>query len=512
MAAARHAAPFLAFLVLIWGVAVGDFVALPLAAVVGSLLVQTHLSYALLVPAAAGWGLVGLGSELRRRRRCDGAAWPQLRRRAVTAAVGAVGLSALFWAQTMIEQLTSDGDGNLTRLVHTFGEAPDQRIGYGQALQLIASVTVLPPWWVRPSFGRAWLPAPDTVVIDPGSAVLPAVGLAAAAVVVLAGGLAWCVRDRVHHHDRVASAAVVTAAVALVAGLVTAGQAPVGLFGLAPHQFRWLWPLAAFTCLAAALSVGRRLPTARAPRHVVAGAVLATVVVLAGLNTATYSQDVGPSGDAFAIPVVRDLGRQMGVLEGQGALLFDLEGEVFASPYSAPIMAELQRRDIRFVVEDPATVRQLGPARRFTGTNASAALRYRVGDEALRVPPGSRRVAIHDPLGRAERAELERLTGRLVASIRDDGGLSLNGRGRAAVRRGDLPLTARQAGSSVLDPGALLASREVVLMVERDLLVLDADRAPAFRRYADLQSRSDNQTVALFLRPLPALDRSDGPP
>ena len=67
--------PFLLFLVLVWSITCGDLLALPLAAGVGSLLVQTHLSYALLVPLLAAWGIVGLVIGLRRQRGREPDAW-----------------------------------------------------------------------------------------------------------------------------------------------------------------------------------------------------------------------------------------------------------------------------------------------------------------------------------------------------------------------------------------------------------------------------------------------------
>jgi hypothetical protein len=53
--------PFLCFMVLCWSVACGDLVALPLAVVAGSLVLQTHLSYGILVPALGACAAVGLG-------------------------------------------------------------------------------------------------------------------------------------------------------------------------------------------------------------------------------------------------------------------------------------------------------------------------------------------------------------------------------------------------------------------------------------------------------------------
>ena len=52
--------PFLFFLVLVWSMTCGDLPALPFAVGVGSLVMQTHLSYVLLVPLLGAWGIFGL--------------------------------------------------------------------------------------------------------------------------------------------------------------------------------------------------------------------------------------------------------------------------------------------------------------------------------------------------------------------------------------------------------------------------------------------------------------------
>ncbi len=494
--------PFLAFLALVWSMTDGDLWTLPAAVAVGSLLVQTHLGYVILVPVLGGFGVVALAVSVRRRRNDDAVGWAELRRRTAWAGATAIGVAVACWAQSLIEQFTSEGDGNLTRLVRTAGRSGDETLGYGRALRLLASVVVLPPWWVRPSFGRAWLPSPDAVVVPPDAAVLPALGLAIAAAAGLAAGLAWLSTIARRRRDRVAGGALATALVASAAAVVTAGQAPLGLFGLAPHQFRWLWPLGAFTTLAVSAALLRRRGGVGRFHRTVVGALTAAVVVLSALNLPTYNQQVGPSADEFAIPVLDDLGHQMSALEGRGPLLMDLSDEKFASPYGTPIMAELQRRGIPFVVEDRIAARQLGPSRRFDGTNAAATLRYRVGDSALRTVPGTRRIALHQALDRRRRRQLAALRLRLATYLEDEG-VVLNQRGREALAAGDLPDAARPAEDGRIKGESPLASKVLVYLVQRDLLALDTTWAPVFRRYADLQDRHDTETVALFLGPPP---------
>jgi hypothetical protein len=72
--------PFLLFLFLVWSLTDGDLLALPFAAAAGSLVVQTHLSYVLLVPLLGAWGIAGAAIGLRAQRHRDRAAWPARRR------------------------------------------------------------------------------------------------------------------------------------------------------------------------------------------------------------------------------------------------------------------------------------------------------------------------------------------------------------------------------------------------------------------------------------------------
>jgi hypothetical protein len=479
--------PFLCFLVLVWSIACGDLVALPWAAGVGSLVLQTHVSYGLLVPALGAWGVLGLVLELRRRRRRDPGSWPGLRRRARRAAAVAGLVLAVGWAQPLVEQFTSDGTGNLTRLAESpTSSAPT--IGYDLGTRMFASVVSLPPWWARPSFGETLGPSSGW---RPPSLLLVVTSLA-----LLAGVVAWCAWDARGRRDRDCFLAVATAVVGLLAGLATTGPTFRSSFGIAAGHFRWLWPLAAFVTFAVVSTLARRLARGPAASTPLVGAFALATVVLAALNLP--SSDQGKTSPDWPIAAARDLGRQLARLEDEGTLLVL---PLFTDHYKTAVLAELQHRGIPFVVDDPGMIRQLGPSRRFTGTNARAALSLRIGDEARVTPPGARRVALHEGLTAEEQLELAALETRIEKYIRD-GRLRLNRRGREALRNGDLPTLRRHSLRQIVDPELLFSSRELVWSVRQDLLVLDDRRAQVFERYADLQDRGDNETVALFLQPL----------
>ena len=60
-----------------------------------------------------------------------------------------------------------------------------------------------------------------------------------------------------------------------------------------------------------------------------------------------------------------------------------------------------------------------------------------------------------------------------------------------------------QRAAGAFDPAALVASGEVRDMVEQDLITVGSHDRAAFREYAVLQRVWDDQTVGIFLRPIP---------
>jgi hypothetical protein len=487
--------PFLFFLVLVWSMTCGDLLALPFAAGVGSLVVQTHLSYVLLVPLLGAWGILGLAVALRRERGQAPDVWRGRRRRALwyTAAGGAV--LALCWIQPVIEQFTADGRGNITRLVDS-ARSPTKTIGFDFGTRVVATVVSLPPWWFRPSMNDVFISGWDA----------PSLVSAMLSLGILAAVLVACGWDVSRRHDRVSTSALATAVVALAIGFVTAGRGPVTAFGkVTPHSFRWLWPLGTFVFFAVAVSLGRRL----ARRGVAAtwiplvGVFTIATVAVAVLNLPFSDGGGGPNSTGYAIPAAGDLAEHMGSLDGQGPLLIDdLFHGAFADPYGGAAAAELQRRGIPFVTGDPGLERHLGPARHFNGHNAKAALLLRTGDATLEPPPGSRLVARGEGLSAADQRELSRLKTQITDYVAQ-GRLRLDDRGQAALERGSLPNLAQVQGSGV-DPGRLFTSRELDVMIRAHFLVLDDVWSRRFERYADHQHQWDQQTVALFVAPIPA--------
>jgi hypothetical protein len=370
--------PFLLFLMLVWTVSCGDAPALPWLVLVGSLVLQTHLSYLLLVTGLAAWAVVRLLLDTRGDR-------PEPVRRRTRRSLVVSGLVlAVCWALPLWQQFTSGDSGNLGRLVGRAGDG-EATVGFEVAARMMASVLTLPAWWLRPSFRDAWLRSENQFRVDQSD--LPSLGVAVAGLVLLGLLLAACWWVARRRADGDAARAVSTAALALVIGLVTAAVVPAGVFGIAPHQFRWLWPLAAFTTFAVVAVAVRAF--AASPRAVwgvtAAAAAVAVVLSLHNLRPA----DAGVAAQPVAMERATALARQMGVLEGKGPLLVKWP-PLFNDPYAGAVMVELQRRGIPFVVEAPYGP-QLGSSRVDHGT-ARAVVSLGFGDHP-RPPRGGRAVA-----------------------------------------------------------------------------------------------------------------------
>ena len=484
--------PFLFCAVACWGMANGDLAAAPWAVGVASFIVQTHLSYAVLVAALGATAAVGLVLAVRTRW-ADADRRPALRRRlGRVAAVSAVVL-LVAWAQPLIEQVTAPEQGNLVRVATHAGGA-DETVGKGLGTRIVADTLTVPPFWLRPSFEDALRERADPADGRSLTSVDPSAPVGAALLLLLAAVLVACGWRAVRRSDRAGASLVAVTLVAVGAGVLTAWQLPFGQLGIAPHQFRWMWPVGALTAMAVATSVVRAPGPER--RGGAVAVVLAVVVaVTAVANLPTYNVRSGPSDDEHAIEVMRRARPQMAALEDVGPILVDFDGIRFAEPYSGPVMAELQRRGIPFFVDDPGLVRQLGDARELDGD--AQRLIFRDGDRADDAPAGAERVVHVTGLDTDDQRELDDLEAAIGDHLATEG-LAL----RPDAELSDL---ARGAVDALPDPAAveqLFRFRILVELVEDDLVDISADGEDRFARYAELQQRSDDGSLSLYLAPL----------
>jgi hypothetical protein len=386
--------PFVCLLMLALGLLQGDLVLVPFAAFVASLILQTHVGYLYLVSALVLWAMAGLVLlERKTARSLADDALAARRRRWKRVAISTALVLALCWAQPLIEQVTSSGEGNLSRLATSAGHA-EQTVGASLGIRVTASVLSIPPFWSRPSFSELLRPPNGQQVLPGvgdigGLSSLPVALTSLALLVLVLAAAVWWSRRR---DDRLAATAAATGLVLIAVATVTTMSMPVGILGVAPHQVRWLWPIGIFVTFALGLSLARLRPTGEAKTAAIAAfAVVTFAFALATIPE--YAPDGSGNADRAIVASVRDLNRQMGAVAGKGTILFDPGGLPIFEPYTTALQAELQRRGIDYVVDVPGLLRQLGDHHADHG-QAKVRLFVRVGDAALAQQPGAERVAL----------------------------------------------------------------------------------------------------------------------
>ena len=502
--------PFLAFLFLIWSVAVADWPVFPVAIFAGSLLMQTHLTYGYLTPLLVIAGLMlGLGQSPRQRRHDSDEAGAQFA--ATTGGAGrwiviGVLVGLLAWTPSLIEQVTMS-DGNMSRLVRQIQDPPKGVVGGTGALRLTATVLAQPPFWGRDSFPDTFRPAgtpygATAPTVDGTGAVGSRYAALAIGLVILllvsVGLIAW------RRRNASGLAATAVALVVLAGSWYTASKVTVDIVGVAPHQFRFLWSMAAFVTFVIALGLVQmsRVPAVGRWARVLA---IALVGVMSVWNLPTYAATVGPQLEAASIPTIRDLDRQLGPAERSQPLLLDFTKLRFGEPFSGALMSELRRRDIELVTDDVYLARQLGPTRATNGHDAKVKIFYRSGDIARAKTIGVfTRIAFHEGLDARDARRLDGLK-RLVGDYLARNGLPSTPRLESGEKIGVFsnlrgPFTTETARAAVFD------SRQLVFAVDQHVLALPARWNAKFEEYARLQTRDDRETIGVYVGPVDATD------
>ena len=441
--------PFALFLVSAWCLVAGDRVALLVMAFSGSYVLQTHLSYSLLVPGMALFAVATVVVRLALRRRADREAWPALRRRALRWGGGAVLLTLVCWAQPIYQQFTTDEQGNLTGLLRSASERA-RTPGLGRTLRALGGTVAVPPAWLPPSYGS---PA-----FELDGSGLPT-WLAGAGLVVLALLMAGLGRRAWRRGSSAVAAGALTGLVALVLGLATTLRAPI-VFEMVPTYFRWMWPMGMVLWLVVAVAVldevrawsadraGAAAPTeaeatsaepeSRAdenatpvadrrpdprvwPRNLALPGLV--VAVVAGV-AAVPRVDHGTASPPWTIEIVDEIDEDVAeAVEGKGPLLVELSAHASVLSVGPALFGVLQDADVGFYVEDWPLVRQLGEDRRWEPDEDQADMRLRVtGDTATSsAREGERLVASYLPLSRDERHELARLNRQITDILVEQG-------------------------------------------------------------------------------------------
>jgi hypothetical protein len=357
--------PFLLFLVLLTGYTNGHTRSLPWLFVVGSLLLQTHISYAY-IAAILAVGCTGYRWLVHRGRTCRERLDLVDRRNFAWT----VGVTAVLWAPSVWEQFFGVGEGNLGRLARSVGGG-DFTLGVGNATKAVSSVLALPVWWLRSGFSNTLVLTLRTDTADgfaldiPG---LPSMLVASASLALLVGllvSLAVAAHRRKLELQRTACAVAVMVTIGSVASLTAL---TIGPSGFTPHHVRWLWVAAVFVHVVAlwtlvSLAVLRRPGIAMAEGW----AVVAVTGALAIVNVSFLAHPEGPVKDRAANAVLADVFPHLGVLASVAPVRYDVSNLRVYEPFSSAIMMELQHLGIEFRVSNEIMIRHLGESRRARG-------------------------------------------------------------------------------------------------------------------------------------------------
>lgn len=377
--------PFLAVVVLLTGAAAGQRWVWPWLAVLVTLIAQTHLSYAFILPilvtTAIVAALVGLAApravSIRALVGDSG-----VRRTAVWTA----GLTVLAWLQPIGEQLFGPGQGNFVRLARA-ARSTDIALGAANAVRLTAAFVALPPWAGRQGFADTIEPSGIATAADGREVVtlagMPSLWLATVGlvvtIVVLLGAWWWA-----HRRAIAPLQALATLALAGVAGAVAAlSRLTVTLLGFAPHHTRWVVVVALLVYVtlawavtdAVTVALARRAPGSRHPWFAPVAA-LAAVVVFSALNLPRYAQPHGPTADARALPALRAAFAGLDAATFDEPVFFDLTNERVYAPHTSALQLHLRDRGVAFRVDSEFLVRHLGERRRADGGEPTTLTQY----------------------------------------------------------------------------------------------------------------------------------------
>jgi hypothetical protein len=265
----NSSAPLMPMMLLVflgWSIACGEYRLLPLAVLVASFVVQSHLTF--VAPAAGVMAVtlvvaIAFGSARR---------WP---RRWLVATLF---VAAVCWSAPVIDQIVHS-PGNLRTLVESATNS-DKTIGFASGWKTVVHTIGIRPWWLQDD--RSTLARIGDLTQTPSAL---AIASAVALLTLLAGLTAIGVSRR---RADLTAAGALGLVLALAAGLA-ASSTPVKSFGTVGYTLRWTSPVGMCVWLLAGWGLvtvleGRlRLP---APRPQAAAAVALVAVALVGLVVA----------------------------------------------------------------------------------------------------------------------------------------------------------------------------------------------------------------------------------
>ncbi len=386
---------FVLFLFLVVIVAEGGTRHLIMLALVASLIVQTHLGYALIVAVGLAWAVGWVILDARRARRL-----PDRWRSTLAISIGA---SVVVWIPPLVDQLVNQ-PGNLEKIAVYFLNGEYARVGLAKAAGIFASeYRFVPPWLGGPDRQTPFVGFAQTTTL--------AWLLVPAALLVL--GLLAARSTGSRADLRRLGLAALMAIVAVVA--ISRADEPRA------YTFQWRVVIAAFLVVASLWSIWSaiepRLP--RAANVLAAYGVLLVVTIGAVVpNFAVTSITRGP-------PEVREttLRRVMAVLRAHGT---GTGRRISVVPYGGGLHSLLDGL-VNELDRDGVDVRVGTSLGRLYGTHRvgrrdDADETWYVTEKGSMIPellalPGARVLVTTSPLSRAEDAELDRLQSRLRSQL-----------------------------------------------------------------------------------------------
>ncbi len=429
--------PFLLLLVLMVGCTAGRTACIPWAAFVGSVLIQTHISYAYVLSALF---VAALGVAWWTHRPVERAAvWRGLTSR--TALITA-GVLVLCWVQPLYEQFFGEGRGNLTRLASNAGGG-DVTLGVTDATKITSAIIALPPWWMRSGYSTTVPITQVTPTSDGYRLVLTELPGLAVSVLALVAVVSLLVALTVAAHRRGLLAATCAGALCAASVPITVAalaKLTIGTVGFSSHHVRWVWPLSVFITftvvwMATEIWLARRADTgveseleSRAETAVASEAGRSTawfdriaiglIVVLSIANLAYLERPDGPVAAYSKMPAMRRALPEIGVLADHDPVVYDVSNLRVFEPYSSTMMMRMQELGIEFRVTDEGLVRQLGPSRRADGTETTRVFQLE-GVEALDYSGPACTIALVSALSPDDEAATRALADDIAADLAD---------------------------------------------------------------------------------------------
>lgn len=450
--------PFGLFVVAVGLAAGGDVKALPVVAVAGSLVLQTHVSYVLLVPGLGAVAFAGaLLCAVRRDRGAPAAATSAAnapdasevddtdtaedarevaatRRQALRWMAASLAVAVLCWTPPLVQQVRNE-PGNLVALWRAAQAESPGTVTAQQGIYILSGTVALPPWWLPPGFERA---GPLYNELDAGQRN-PVGNTAFAVFAVILGLTIWVAWRR---RDRVALGALGAGVVGLALGYASVMRAPA--YGVwAATYTRYLWPLSLWIWFSIGLTLvrawiarreGRATPAtvwaSRLRRAVLPGT--AALVVVTAIGAVPHRDNIVADRDSWqrvAPQLIDTVMDEVEQIDGPVQVMDALSQSSYT--YGPVLIAEFAERDVDFLVEGLDMVRQVGAHRAPTPGHQPVAQVWILPSEDPSFD--GEMIFGHSGLESDDQAEYAQVEAEIQDEISEGGSLSVSPEARRAV-------------------------------------------------------------------------------